>query len=97
MLKVNPIIGIKDGEVFPFGRERSRQKAIDYLANFALGFARIEGLAIEYASNRDEVEVLAERLDSRFPRERIYLPRASPVIGTHAGPSVILLTVWGDR
>jgi len=25
LLKINPIIGMKDGEVFPFGRERSRE------------------------------------------------------------------------
>jgi len=31
LLKVNPIIGLKDGEVYPLGRERSRAKAINHL------------------------------------------------------------------
>jgi DegV family protein with EDD domain len=34
MLKVNPIIGIKDGETFPFGSKRSRAKALDCLYDF---------------------------------------------------------------
>ena len=97
ILKVNPIIGMKDGEVFPFGRERSRARAIDYLYNFAMSYSHIEEMAIEYATTLDEVEMLAERLDSKFPKERIYRSRASPVIGTHTGPSLLILTVLGDR
>ncbi len=97
MLKVNPIIGLKDGEVFPFGRERSRAKAIDHLYNFATSFSHIEELAIEYASALDEAEMLIERLGSKFPKERIYRSRAGPVIGTHTGPSLLIVTVLGDR
>jgi DegV family protein with EDD domain len=97
MLRVNPIIGIRDGETFPFAREHSRAKAIDHLYNFAMSFSNIEGLAVEYAVNRDEAEKLVERLGSKFPKERIYRSRASPVIGTHTGPSFLVVTVLGDR
>jgi len=97
MLKVNPIIGMKDGEVFPFGRERSRAKAIDYLFDFAMSYTNIEGLAVEYATAVDEAEMLVERLSSRFTKERIYRSRASPVIGTHTGPNLLLITVLGDK
>ena len=97
MLRVNPIIGMKDGEVFPFGRERSRAKAIDHLYNFAMGYTNIEGLAIEYATAVDEAEMLADRLDIRFPKENIYRSRPSPVIGTHTGPNLLVLTVLGDK
>jgi len=97
MLRMNPIIGLKDGEVFPFGRERSRAKAIDHLYNFVMSYPHIEELAIEYATALDEVEMLAERLSSKFPKERIYYSRASPVIGTHTGPSLLVATVLGDK
>ncbi len=97
MLRINPIIGIKDGEVFPFDRERSRAKAIDHLYNFAISYPHIEGLAIEYATALDEAEMLAERLDSKFPKERIYRSRASPVIGTHTGPGLLLIAILGDK
>ena len=97
VLKINPIIGMKDGEVFPLGRERSRARAIDQLYNFVMSYSRIEEMAIEYATARDEAEMLAERLSAKFPKERIYRTRASPVIGTHTGPGVLIVSVLGDR
>ena len=96
-LKFNPIIGIKDGEVIGFGRPRSRAKAIDYLYNFVMSYSHVDEVAIEYATSLDEAEMLAERLSSEFPKERIYITRASPVIGTHTGPSLLLVSVLGDR
>jgi len=97
LLKINPIIGMKDGEVFPFGRERSRAKAIDHLYRFAVSYSHIEEMAVEYAVAVDEAEALIERLGSEFPKERIYRSRVSPVIGTHTGPSLLVVSVLGDR
>ncbi len=97
VLKVNPVIGLKDGEVFPVARERSRIKAIEQLYNFAMSYSNIEEMALEYATDRDEAEMLAERLDAKFPKERIYFTRATPVIGTHTGPSLLVISVLGDK
>jgi DegV family protein with EDD domain len=97
VLKVNPVIGLKDGEVFPVTRERSRAKAIEQLYNFVMSYSNIEELAIEYATNRDEAEMLAERLNTKFPKKHVYFTRATPVIGTHTGPSLIVISVLGDK
>lgn len=97
VLKINPIIGLRDGEVFPVGKERSRAKAIDKLYDFVMSYSHIEEMAIEYATARDEAEMLAERLSAKFPRERIFRTRAGPVIGTHTGPSLLVVSVLGDR
>ncbi len=97
MLGINPILGIKDGEVFPYGRERSRAKAIDHLYKFATGFKRIEEMAVEDATTPEEADALVERLGAVFPRERIYRAKVSPVIGTNVGPRVIGVAVLGDR
>jgi DegV family protein with EDD domain len=97
LLKVNPVIGMRDGEVFPYARERSRAKAIDQLYNFAASFGNVEGLAVEYAIDLDEADMLVQRLRSRYPQVPIYLSRASPVIGTHTGPGLILVSALGDR
>src|SRR4030066_1810188 len=93
LLKVNPIIGLKDGEVYPCARERSRAKAIDYLYNFAASFGNVEGLAVEYATDSDEANKLVQRLRSKYPQVPIYLSRTSPVIGTHTGPGLIIVSV----
>jgi fatty acid kinase fatty acid binding subunit len=97
LLKVNPIIVLKDGEVYPCARERSRARAIDYLYNYAEGFGKVEGLAVEYATDLDEAEKLVHRLHSRYPQALVYLSRASPVIGTHTGPGLIVVAVLGDK
>lgn len=97
LLKINPIIGMKDDEVFPFGRERSKAKAIDHLYNFAMSHSHIEELAVEYAMALDDAKKLVERLGTKFPKERIHCSRVSPVIGTHTGPGVLVVTVLGDK
>ena len=97
MLKTNPILGLKDGEVFPFARERSRAKAMDYLYNFAMSFAHIEEMAVEDAACPSDAELLVERLSTKFPKERIYRSKTTPVIGTHTGPGLLLVAILGDR
>lgn len=97
MLNVNPIIGLKDGEIFPFGRERSRVKAIQHLCDFVRSYDSIEKLAVEHAGHPDDAETLIEQLGPIFPREQIYISRSSPVIGTHTGPSLLVVAVLGDR
>lgn len=97
VLKVNPILGIRDGEAHPFARVQSRAKAIDYLYNFAMSFSRIDEMAVEDATTPEEAEVLAERLGPKFTKERIYRSKISPVVGTHVGPHVLGVSVLGDR
>jgi DegV family protein with EDD domain len=97
VLKVVPILGIKDGEVYPFTREHSRARAIDYLYNFATSFSHIDEMAVEDATTPDEADELAKRLSSRFPKERIYRSKVSPVVGAHVGPHVLGVAVLGDR
>jgi len=97
MLKVNPIITLKDGVVEPAGRTRSRAKAIDNLYNFAMSFSHIEEIAAEDAACPNDAELLVERLSSKFSKERIFRSRTTPVIGTHTGPGLLLIAVLGDR
>jgi len=97
MLKINPLITLKDGLVEPAGRTRSRAKAIDHLYDFAAGYSQIEEMAVADTACPDEAEALAERLGAIFPRERIYRSKMTPVIGTHTGPGLLLVAILGDR
>lgn len=97
MLKINPIITLRDGLVEPAGKTRSRSKAIDYLYNFAKDYAHIEELAVEDTACPDDAARLVERLGSIFPKERIYRSKGTPVIGTHTGPGLLLVAILGDK
>jgi len=89
VLKMNPILTIRDGVAEGVIRVRSRAKAMDYLYDFAMGFPHIEEMAVEHATTPDEAEKLAERLSAKLPREHIYRMKVSSVIGTHVGPHVL--------
>jgi DegV family protein with EDD domain len=93
LLKVNPIVGIKDGATFPIARSRNRIQAMDFLVNFVKGFSQIETVAIEDATTPDDLQTLAERLKDVVPPERIHRSKVSPVVGTHVGPHVLAVAV----
>ena len=97
MLKVHPLITLKDGVVEPAGRTRSRAQAIERLYSFATSYASIEEIAIEDSACPNEAEALVERLSGKFPKERIYHSKMTPVIGTHTGPGLLLVTILGDK
>jgi DegV family protein with EDD domain len=97
VLKINPIIAIKDGVVDPAGRARSRAKAIDHLYDFVAGYKHIEALAVEGAACPEDSNLLVKRLGKIFPEELIYRSRTTPVIGAHTGPGLLLVAVLGDK
>ena len=97
MLRVKPIITLKEGIVEPAGLARSRTKAMDLLYKFAASYSHIEELAIEASACPEDRDVLIERLSTIFPKERIYRSGTTPVIGTYTGPGLLLVAVLGDK
>jgi len=93
VLKINPVIGIKDGEVLPFAKLRSREKAREWLYEFAVNFSKVKALAVECGTNMVEAKALAERIASVWPKVPIYMSKVSPVVGAHTGPGTLSVTV----
>ncbi len=92
MLSIKPILTLKDGEVHPLTRVRSRAAGVDYLVNFVAGFDSIEELAVEHATTPGEADDLVQRLGAHYPNH-IYQSTVSPVIGTYVGPHVLSVSV----
>ena len=93
MLNMNPVLGIKNGEAFPFARVRTRTRSINWLYKFAISCQKVKALAVEYGTDVTEARALARRIASAFPDIPIYMSNVSPVIGTHTGPGIISVTV----
>lgn len=93
LLKVNPILTIRNGMTEGVTNVRSRNKVMDYLYEFAMGFSDVEEIAIEDATTPDEVDMLVERLSARFNPAHILRMKVGPVIGTHVGPHVLSVGV----
>ena len=96
LLKINPIVTLKDGLVEPVERVRSRTKAIDYLFNFARSYKKIEEMAVEYTASPAEAEAFIDRLSVLYPKAKILRSRMTPAIGVHTGPGLILVGVQGE-
>jgi DegV family protein with EDD domain len=97
MLKINPILCLKDGEIYPVGREHSRSKAVENLYNFANSFSRIDEMAIGDGTTPEEADELAERLGAKFPVERIFRFKVTAAVGAHVGPHVLVVAILGDK
>lgn len=97
MLKIHPLIALREAVVAPAGRTRSRTKAVERLCEFAAGYERIEELGVEHSACPEEADALVERLAAYHPRERIYRSQLTPVMGTHTGPGLLLVAALGDK
>jgi DegV family protein with EDD domain len=93
VLRMNPILGLKDGVPFPAGRVRSRAKATEWLFEFASKLNKVKAIAVEYGTNVAEAKAFASRLSSLFPKAALYMSNVSPVIGTHTGPNLLSMTI----
>jgi DegV family protein with EDD domain len=97
LLSYKPILCIRDGEVSPVTRVRSRQAGMDYLYNYVKGLKNIQELAVEHATTPEVAEELRDRLNDFFPKERIVISTVSPVIGTYSGPYVFCVAGVADK
>ncbi len=94
MLSVKQILTVKDGEMAPLTRVRSMRAGLDFLYGLVAGYkGNIEGLAVEHTTDTADADLLVERLNDFFPKERILRSIISPVIGTYSGPNAMALTV----
>lgn len=93
MLRLKPILTVRDGEAHPVMRVRSRAKAIEEL--FAV-VARAEGAteaAVMHTTTPDDAEALAARVRAALPAATVHLGRFGPVLGVHGGPGMLGVAV----
>lgn len=89
LLRITPVLTLRDGVVTPVQRTRSRAQAIETLVNLVKGAKKIDALMIEHASTPDDLELLANKIADYYPREKTYRSFYSPVIGAHTGPHAL--------
>jgi DegV family protein with EDD domain len=93
LLKLKPILTVKDGEAHPVTRTRSRQKALDELFDLATESPSIDEAVVLHTTTPDEAEALATRVREARPNARMIVGRFGPVLGVHGGPGMLGLAV----
>ena len=89
ILRLKPLLTVKNGEVHPLEKIRTRSKGIDRLCDIVKEHVPLESLAVVYTTTPDDAAQLADRLRPLVPSGDIPISQVGPVVGTHAGPGVL--------
>jgi DegV family protein with EDD domain len=98
MLKLNPILAIRAGEILPIARVRTRPKAIDRLCEILQASGTPQEMSVMSSTEPEEAEALAQRLAPMFPPERMYRAVIGPTMGTYVGPRAVGVSIiWKEK
>ena len=88
ILSIKPIIEVRDGAVEPGPKQRTRSKALAYLASRVASEPAVENLAVLHGDAPD-LDTFLGLLTPHFPTDRIVVGDLGAVVGTHSGPRTI--------
>ena len=88
VLRVKPLLSLREGEVHPEERVRTKRHALDRIFQIVTSY-RVSEAAIGYSTNAEDAEEMKRRLEEALPGVQVHLQRLGPVIGVHAGPGVL--------
>ena len=96
MLGIKPFLALEEGKIIPMEKVRSRDRAIDKLAEFASEFSNIEQMAILQHTSypTEETKMLLERLAIVTPGRQFPLVLYGPLLASHIGPDGMGLVVY---
>ena len=93
MLKVKPILTIRDGEVHPVERPRSSERGKARLIELARGAAPARRINVSYSTDRAQALSIRAELAGMVDPEHIVESRFGPVLGTYLGPNALGIAV----
>lgn len=96
MLNIKPMLILEEGQIEPLEKVRTRQRALDKLAEFVSEFGRIESLTIMHNhSTTDEIQSLIERVETaRGDTVPVFVAQYGPVLAAHIGPDALGIVVY---
>jgi DegV family protein with EDD domain len=89
MLRVKPILALRDGEVHPEERVRTKRHAVERLFQIATSHPNVREVAIAYSTDPQDARDFEQRLAEVMPHLNIWVARFGPVLGTHGGPGAL--------
>ena len=89
LLRIKPLLTIRDGEAHPLERARTRAKGVDRLCQLVQEMMPLDDLGVVYTTTPDEARALAQRLQAFLPQGEVRLSQVGPAVGTYLGPGVL--------
>ena len=95
LLRIKPMIILRDGEVNDLARERARNRAVARLRRTAEEFAPLAAVAVMHSTNPDEASALADDLAPLLTdgADAPMTARFGPALGTYVGPNSLGITL----
>jgi DegV family protein with EDD domain len=88
ILSIKPCIEVVDGKVEPGPKQRTRSRALQWLADQVGAVKGVENLAVLHGDAPD-VDTLVGLLTPHYPRDQIVIGQLGAVVGAHTGPRTI--------
>jgi DegV family protein with EDD domain len=93
LLKIKPILAIREGELYPLERVRTRVQGLERIIQSAVRHHNVRMAAVGHATTPEDAELIRERLAMAFPHAQVFTVRFGPVLGTHSGPGIVAVGV----
>jgi len=97
MLRIKPILAVREGELYPVERVRTRVHGVERIIQGAVRHQNVTMAAVGHSTTPDEAELILGRLAMAFPHAEVFVTRFGPVLGTHGGPGVVGVGVVEGR
>jgi len=91
LLKVKPILTVREGEIVQAGMARSYAKGIEQLFEFVKSYPNLQEVAIAHSTVPEEANVLKKRIASVIDEGRIQMSRIGAGLGVHGGPGTLIV------
>jgi len=89
MLDLKPLLLVKDREIKPVERVRTRARAIPRMVEFFRGDLPVEHVAVVHAQAAGEAEEIASKLRVEMSGQEVSVGAIGCVLGTHTGPRAL--------
>jgi DegV family protein with EDD domain len=89
LLRVRPILTMRDGEAHPLERARNRSKGIARLKALVAEYAPLEKLAVLYTTDEDEAREIARDVAEFESEGSVTVAQLGPVVGNYLGPGTL--------
>ncbi|OWZ84404.1 DegV family protein [Natranaerobius trueperi] len=92
LLDIKPIVTVKEGKFFPFGKARRQQSALSKIVTSFENFAKEKTpikLAVAHGKGSKAAKQLKEMLEERIGIKAEIYSTIGPVVGVHTGPGTV--------
>ena len=90
LLRIKPLITIRDGVVDELAKERTHKRAVEKLASVTEDFAPLAEMVVMHADAPEEAGEFAARLQSLLPEgKKPHIGQIGPSVGTYTGPAAL--------